>query len=299
MTYELPEQKIGKEVEDDSNNYESRQKARNKQELNDAYDAYVRREHLSEHKLFQRTYKFFYNKFYRLEIDSGFKNLGTAQTVADWAQDATFSVWEAIQRGAIRDYASLVNDVAAKRRKNALRYLVKEKKRKVSLETPQEEDDPYTRASYTDDGDYSSTENPQVYSQGLSYGQPSEYVFPVPDGLTPREQLTTMNMMAGATQEQCARMEGVASKTIQRRLKAIGERYAYEKDAAKRGRRVLSARAQAELEEMNRYHKEQSAIRMGKKPGAQDLSFLAKIVATQDENEVLTGVDASESEVAA
>jgi len=130
-----------------------------------AWEAYDRREPLSLDALCIAVHAFAYKKLHGLEIDKGFRELGSAETADDWAQDVSLKAWKRLDtfRGDTgAEFHAWVHMIINNRKNDAANYLIKQKKMKIAL-TLNEGEDAYTGTAANGDSD--EYDNPALYPE--------------------------------------------------------------------------------------------------------------------------------------
>jgi DNA-directed RNA polymerase specialized sigma24 family protein len=225
---------VGDVVPDHSStNRLAKKRESTKKELEDAFQSYQNNEPGSRNNLLTLTRKFIYGKLYGLELDSGFKALGTSETAEDWTQDTLLDVWRKVDAGLVRgSYYAFVNKVTYFDKKDALGYLVEQKKEKVSLDVEVGED------AYSGEVDPdASTENPAIYNERAPRPNlPSDFTFAksMLNGVEGKTRWAAELMLSGWSLKHAAEHHGLTEAALKMRFKRIRERMGIEAKEIKR-----------------------------------------------------------------
>ena len=151
--------------------YEKRQQQRYRKRLEDAYEAYKRREPLSLDKLGKEVYEFARRKLYNVESNPEFSQIGTSKTVDDFAQEVVFSVWKGLKRGAFRGdvstFYSWVHKITFNQRRGFEGEILEQKYVKVPLLVSKtvEPDEKITNDRY----EHEQVDNPEIHEGPAVY----------------------------------------------------------------------------------------------------------------------------------
>jgi hypothetical protein len=250
-----------------------------RQALIAAYEAYERREPGSMDRLLQLVRKFAFLKVSHLEYEPDFKQMGSAETADDWAQEVTIKVWQELvkkdKKRTGEEFYSWVHKIAFNRATDAFNDLLKQKKTKIPMFVSNEEevDQKGRTETFTE-------ENPLIHAGADGYG--SNTLIPAHvEGL----DLTICKLMLTEVQDQnkngdyftrgrrydeVAFVLGMTAEAVQMRMMRLRKRNLEgsknadelkEKKAAKRKQQQL----EAELEAKNSVSNGLAKIR-GSKP---------------------------------
>ena len=121
-----------------SDGYKQRQRERYKKQLEDAFDAYERREPASMDSLLLEVVKFAKRKMYGVEMDN--PKLGTIRTVDDYAQDVMVAVWQGLESksflGGRPKFYAYVNKISHNTKQDFLAEIIHQRNHKVALTVP-------------------------------------------------------------------------------------------------------------------------------------------------------------------
>jgi RNA polymerase sigma factor (sigma-70 family) len=137
--------------------YEKQKRESTKQGLISAYEAYLRSEAGSLDKLLALVQKFAYKKLYHFEIEN--KELGTINTVDDYAQDVATAVWNGLRlqsfSGDSSSFYPWVHKITHNKGILFIKELEKQRNTKVGLTVVRE----------NDDGEKEEIDNPEIYEE--------------------------------------------------------------------------------------------------------------------------------------
>ena len=105
-----------------------------KSQLGAAYKDYLEKAPNSVGNLIAIVRQFAYGALYQLEQDAGFRSIGTAETVDDWANVVSLKVWAALRKGTAPDnFPAWVRRIVKNQRHDATRHLIEQRAHKVPL----------------------------------------------------------------------------------------------------------------------------------------------------------------------
>jgi RNA polymerase sigma factor (sigma-70 family) len=203
----------------------ARKHERIKQGLMDAYEAYLRKEPLSEESLMEKVREFAIVKLRRYEMrDSDFAGVPTANTMDDFAQDAAVRVWMGLKtfEGDADDFYSFVNKVSFHRRVDFYRELEDAKKHRVGIMVDRE----------NEDGEIESIDNPELYKS-----DDREYRVQIPKSIQGVELNICKLMLDGKNYSQVAKSLSMTEDAVKQRMYRLRIRMDAER-AAKESRIV-------------------------------------------------------------
>ena len=141
-----------------------------------AYEAYQRREPNSLNALVTVSREFVYRKLYN-HIESKFRDIGTAETADDWAQDVVIKIWQQLTEGyegTAANYYSYLNKAAFNKRVDATDLVLEKRATMRALTVPVE----------NDDSEEGTRDNPAIYNQETAEETP----YPIlPDWINTRD----------------------------------------------------------------------------------------------------------------
>ena len=148
--------------------YKERKRKLNKKAIEDAYEAYVRREPGSLDNLLTLVSIFAKRKIHSVESDPEFKQLGTACTGDDFAQEAVIAVWKGLDRGVFRgdvsNFYAWMHSIVFSHKKQLESEILEQKCTKVPLlvnrKVGQDE-----KVSCSDKDEYEEVDNPVIHAR--------------------------------------------------------------------------------------------------------------------------------------
>jgi DNA-directed RNA polymerase specialized sigma24 family protein len=275
-----PRPKIGDVVPDTSYNHKARKRNSTQRALLGAFAAFQRGES-SQWALLEPTRNFLRDKLYGLEIDSGFRDVGTSETVDDRVQDLLLKIWRVVERGGVRgSYYALCNRAARNEKKDFLDYLRAQRHDFPSIETPNPTGDD---GEPTDDSDGSehakSVENRDIYeNRAITPGTPGEPKFftrEYIEMLPQDERNVCISMLGGKTPAQIAAMQG-------RPLHKINNLIASAKKKCMELKAIVDGQVQSETAARDDAYNAQIRARLAAKRSSKPVR---KVVMLEDEDE--------------
>jgi DNA-directed RNA polymerase specialized sigma24 family protein len=183
------------------------------QRVVDAYEKF-KAGNITEDALLEAVRDYVYRKLHRLETKSeGFADVGTAETVDDWTQDAMLKVWkyrESFKGQSGPEFLLWIKKIVHNKRCDAARYLTREKYTKVPLTLVGEDGDVY--------------DNPILDTEAISYHDPRErrpWEVLIPEDIQGVDRKILERLVAGGSFAEAAYALGMSPQAVCNRMSRL------------------------------------------------------------------------------
>lgn len=190
-----------------------------KKHIEQAYDAYKRKEPGSADNLFEAVRALAYVKVHHLEYD--FKKFGSAETADDWAQDICVSVWSNLDKfvGTPSQFYSWVHKIAFNQATDAFTKLYEAQQIMTGLTVP---------ARHNDSVDGDEEDNPELFREGGYDGGG----IGIPKSVTGTDRNICLLIRDGRSYAEVAEeLAGMTEEGVKQRVKRLKKRLQTERAA--------------------------------------------------------------------